>query len=133
MPTASSSASRRRACVDAVFAGLVAEIEMLLRADSPGAVPELADWCDTPGFHSRVAMTQWRIAPALPRSLDDVPTSASALTAEWLTPALCRDVPGATVVEFEVLGGSAGTAVGTGCSSATTPPDIGPACQRGCS
>ena len=75
-----------------------------------------------------------RIAAALPRSLDNVPTSASALAAGWLTPVLCRDVPGAAVVEFEVLGGSAGTSSRNVLrSSATTPPDIGPACQRDCS
>lgn len=50
-----------------------------------------------------------RVAPARPRSLEDVPASASALTTEWLTAALCRHVPGAAVVEFEVLAGSAGT------------------------
>ena len=37
-----------------------------------------------------------------------MPRSATALTAEWLTAVLCRDVPGA-VTELEVLGGSAGT------------------------
>jgi thiamine kinase-like enzyme len=42
-------------------------------------------------------------------SLDDVPPSASALTNAWLTAALCRDVPDAAVVGFEVVGGSDGT------------------------
>ena len=42
-------------------------------------------------------------------SLDRVPPSAEALTAEWLTAALCREVPGAAVVDVEVFGGSDGT------------------------
>jgi len=42
-------------------------------------------------------------------SLDRVPPAAEALTAEWLTAALCREVPGAAVVDVEVFGGSDGT------------------------
>jgi hypothetical protein len=49
------------------------------------------------------------IAPRRPRSLDEVPASPSALTVEWLTAALCSEVPGAAVAELEVLGGSVGT------------------------
>jgi Ecdysteroid kinase-like family len=49
------------------------------------------------------------IAPTRPRSLDEVPASASALTVEWLTEALCSGVPDAAVAELEVLGGSVGT------------------------
>ena len=50
-----------------------------------------------------------RLAPARVTSLKDVPPSANALTNEWLTAALCREVPGAAVVGFEVVGGSDGT------------------------
>ena len=50
-----------------------------------------------------------RLAPPRVTSLKDVPPSANALTNEWLTAALCRDVPGAAVVDFEVVGGSDGT------------------------
>lgn len=50
-----------------------------------------------------------RVRPVSVTSLDDVPPSTEALTPEWLTAALCREVPGARVVEFEVLGGSDGT------------------------
>ena len=53
------------------------------------------------------------IAPTRPSSLNDVPASASALTAEWLTAALCSEVPGAAVAELEVLGGSVGTSTRT--------------------
>jgi hypothetical protein len=49
------------------------------------------------------------VATTRARSLDEVPASASALTAEWLTAALCSEVPGASVAELEVLGGSVGT------------------------
>jgi hypothetical protein len=44
-----------------------------------------------------------------PTSLDDVPASGDALTTEWLTRALCRDVDGAAVIDFEIVGGSDGT------------------------
>lgn len=37
------------------------------------------------------------------------PASAERLTAEWLTGALCADVPGASVTGFEIAGGSDGT------------------------
>jgi hypothetical protein len=50
-----------------------------------------------------------RLAPPRVTSLKDVPPSANALTNEWLTAALCRDVPGAAVIDFEVIGGSDGT------------------------
>ena len=50
-----------------------------------------------------------RLAPPRVTSLKDVPPSANALTNEWLTAALCRDVPGAVVVDFAVVGGSDGT------------------------
>lgn len=49
------------------------------------------------------------IASTHPRSLDDIPAAASALTSEWLTAALCSEVPGAAVARLEVLGGSSGT------------------------
>ena len=50
-----------------------------------------------------------RLAPPRVTSLKDVPPSANALTNEWLTAALCRDIPGAVVVDFAVVGGSDGT------------------------
>jgi hypothetical protein len=53
------------------------------------------------------------IAPTRHRSLYDVPASASVLTAEWLTAALCSGVRDAAVVEVEVLGGSVGTSTRT--------------------
>jgi hypothetical protein len=48
-------------------------------------------------------------APSRVTSLKDVPPSANALTNEWLTAALCRDVPGSVVVDFDIVGGSDGT------------------------
>src|ERR1700758_4009919 len=50
-----------------------------------------------------------RLAPARVTSLKDVPPSADALTNEWLTAALCREVSGAAVVGVKVVGGSDGT------------------------
>jgi hypothetical protein len=50
-----------------------------------------------------------RFMPAKATTLKDVPPSANALTKEWLTAALCGDVAGAAVVDFEVVGGSDGT------------------------
>ena len=50
-----------------------------------------------------------RFAPSRVTSLKDVPPSANALTNEWLTAALCRDVPGSVVVDFDIVGGSDGT------------------------
>ena len=39
----------------------------------------------------------------------DVPASAHAITPEWLTAVLCKDIPGAKVLECRVTGGSSGT------------------------
>jgi Ecdysteroid kinase-like family len=56
-----------------------------------------------------VNVVRERLAPARVTSLKDVPPSVNALTNEWLTAALCREVPGAAIVDFEVVGGSDGT------------------------
>ena len=53
------------------------------------------------------------IAPTRPTSPDEVPPSVGALNAGWLTAALCSEVPGAVVDEFEVLGRSVGTSART--------------------
>lgn len=50
-----------------------------------------------------------RITPRRPISPGDVPPSTSALTAEWLTDALCKSHPGAKIVDFAVGSGSDGT------------------------
>src|SRR5260221_169676 len=64
-----------------------------------------------PMLAARVAVNvaRERFAPTPLTSLDDLPPSASALTTAWLTAALCRDLDGAAVVDFEVVGGSDGT------------------------
>lgn len=64
-----------------------------------------------PVLAARVAVNvaRERVAPVRLASLHDVPPSASALSNEWLTAALCRAVPGASVVGFQVVGGSDGT------------------------
>jgi hypothetical protein len=56
-----------------------------------------------------VNVARERLAPARMTSLKDVPPSVNAMTNEWLTAALCREVPGAAVVDFAVVGGSDGT------------------------
>lgn len=43
------------------------------------------------------------------RTRDDVPVSGAAITTEWLTDVLCRDVPNGKVVSFSNPGGSSGT------------------------
>lgn len=43
------------------------------------------------------------------RTAADVPGTASAITTDWLTAVLCRDVPGARVAAFSTPGGSSGT------------------------
>jgi len=50
-----------------------------------------------------------RIAPTRPGALDELPTSASSLTAEWLTAVLCREVPAAAVTALEIRDESIGT------------------------
>ncbi|HEX6391653.1 MAG TPA: phosphotransferase [Solirubrobacteraceae bacterium] len=50
-----------------------------------------------------------RVTDPRPTSLDEIPPSAGAVTPEWLTAALCRDVPGAQVIDVAVSGGSDGT------------------------
>lgn len=43
------------------------------------------------------------------RTLDDVPGTYEAITAEWLTAVICRDTPGAEVVDFRVTDRSDGS------------------------
>lgn len=47
--------------------------------------------------------------PARPTELSTVPGDAEDLTMEWLTAALCRQHPGAEVIDFELGGGTSGT------------------------
>lgn len=55
-------------------------------------------------------VTRERFGPTIRlRGPDDVPPNASAITPDWLTGALCRDVPDAEVVSVDVIGGSDGT------------------------
>ncbi len=50
-----------------------------------------------------------KVTPARPLQPGQAPPSPSALTPGWLTHALCRATPGASVVDFEVGEGSDGT------------------------
>ncbi len=50
-----------------------------------------------------------KLARPKARRIEDVPVSGDAITAEWLTAVLCRDVPAAEVVSFETSNGSSGT------------------------
>ncbi|MFQ6331808.1 hypothetical protein ACLMAL_37615 [Nocardia sp. CWNU-33] len=43
------------------------------------------------------------------RSVDDVSASGAAITAQWLTAVLCRDVADAEVVAFSTTNGGSGT------------------------
>jgi aminoglycoside phosphotransferase (APT) family kinase protein len=49
------------------------------------------------------------LRPRRPKTVAQVPRSVEALTIEWLTEALCRDVPRARVTGFALGGGSDGT------------------------
>lgn len=50
------------------------------------------------GYH----VTRERLLRPRPSSLDEVPAGPEALTADWLSRALCAEVPGAQVVDFEL-------------------------------
>src|SRR5581483_11438893 len=56
-----------------------------------------------------LAVARERLSPMRVTDLDEVPPNAEALTSEWLTAALCDSVPGAQVIDFQLLGGSDGT------------------------
>lgn len=50
-----------------------------------------------------------RLRRPMARVVTDVPRAAEAITPEWLTAVLCRELPGAAVVSCSVVGGSRGT------------------------
>ena len=54
-------------------------------------------------------LLQDRIARPKATALDDVPTSVDAITREWWTAVVCRNVPGAEVLAFELISASKGT------------------------
>src|ERR1700757_2790560 len=89
---------RRRACPAWPFTPPQdGEITMPTKAQLPVLAAKLA-----------ANVARERVAPVRATSLDDVPPSASALTTDWLTAALCRDTPDAAVTGYEVVGGSDG-------------------------
>src|SRR3546814_20808024 len=45
----------------------------------------------------------------MPTDPDKVPASAARISREWLSKVMCRDIPGAEIVDVEVVGGSDGT------------------------
>lgn len=49
-------------------------------------------------------------------SIDEVPCGVEGLTPEWLTAVLCRDVPGAEVLDVQVTGGHDGSSIRRGLS-----------------
>jgi thiamine kinase-like enzyme len=58
------------------------------------------------------AHTLWdHFSRPVARRPEDIPWSADAVSAEWLTAILCRDHPGAEVVGVQVDGGSSGSSV----------------------
>src|SRR5262245_1310804 len=50
-----------------------------------------------------------RVRRPKPTLLAEIPPSVDALTTEWLTAALCRNVPGAWVTDFTTGAGSDGS------------------------
>jgi len=66
---------------------------------------KLAPWILKFGSHRALEKATGR----RPRTLDDVPQSAEAITPEWLTLAICNHVPGAAVTSVRAFGGSDGT------------------------
>lgn len=50
-----------------------------------------------------------KIRPVKVTTAAQTPPSADAITTRWLTAVLCKDVPGAVVESFDVVGGSDGT------------------------
>src|SRR4051812_40771543 len=56
------------------------------------------------GNHLREKVRPVRVSTAV-----ETPPNVEAITPEWLTAVLCRDVPGAAVTGFDVVGGSDGT------------------------
>lgn len=50
-----------------------------------------------------------KVRPVRVTSAAETPPSVGAITPEWLTAVLCKDVSGATVESFDVVGGSDGT------------------------
>jgi hypothetical protein len=74
-----------------------------------------------------------RLVTARVTSLKDVPPSANALTNEWLTAALCREVPGATVVDFGSKEDRTARVHDARYGLITTSQARTQACQRGCS
>ena len=54
------------------------------------------------------------LSPSKATGSNDVPRSTSAMTKEWLTAVLCKDVPGARVLDFQTTGGSRGTSTRQG-------------------
>ncbi len=56
------------------------------------------------------ACYQWeKLTKARAIKASDVPGSTYAITPEWLTAVLCKDIPGGEVLECSVVGGSSGT------------------------
>jgi hypothetical protein len=56
--------------------------------------------------------TIWdHITRPIARTMDEVPWSAEAISADWMTAVMCRDIKGAEAVSVEVCGGDQGSSV----------------------
>ena len=66
-------------------------------------------WLARRAFTVGAGMLAEKVRHRPARQTDEVPGTVRDLTDEWLTGWLCRDVPGARVTSFTVLGGSAGS------------------------
>jgi len=78
-----------------------------------------ASWKDKTRLLGRVArvgvgMLADRIAPRKVSGIADVPASVAQITPQWLTAVLCKDTPGARVLDFSVISGSSGTSTRAG-------------------
>jgi thiamine kinase-like enzyme len=60
-------------------------------------------------FDITAAMAWERISAARPKAPPAIPATFEAITSQWLTAALCAEVPGAKVESHQLLGGSSGS------------------------
>ena len=89
------------------------ETSGLTRKSAVTTAPELPSnpklWLVGKAFTVGAQVAAEKVRSPKASTADDVPTSGEAMTNEWLTAVLCREVPGASVVGFSTPGGSSGS------------------------